>query len=649
MIVTNRATGSLGSLGCTSSPGRCSRWLPHGFCVAVVVICAGIAAPAAPLAAQEAAPPPPPVVVEPPPPPPPVVVEPAKPEPPKVEPPKVEPPKVDPARPEPAKPLPPKAEPVKVPAAGTRQAPPPLPPRAKTSDPFAIDAQPSKTPLGAKTKSRRFIEGELANVGAIGLIPWENRFGIVAGLERIGDVYYLALTPGINYSTDLADRPFSMSFGAPMRVLVNDTRPTGGWAKSVQFRTQDWDQVSDYAQLIRGIQYGGKEDRIYLDVNAFKSSSIGHGLILKRYNPNLNLNIRQVSAELDAFGDYGGVELYANNVTGPNVVSAMGFVKPLSFINRDNYVMRSFSLGATIAADLDAPLRNKLDFLDSDHDGRRSGEYLVDQKTFQPGYLSTKVVAMGADAEIKLVDTRTTDWKTYVDYSVLAGGIPVDPKDPRWDSDPSKTGIKGVMSSGMAWGNLVRLNLGEDPVHALRLRAEVRRYDANYVPSYFDVMYEIQRVQYRLGATRPDPNGTKLQAVLGRTPLPGDAKVFGGYFEASWRVADYFALAFAIETNNAAMPDNSMFIHLEVPHFKDFQFLATLHRRAADSVGKLFSSTATTRDILIVKGRYRVFDYFHINVEALTPYGIGPDSFFANTLDFNVNAELGWGYGSKSR
>lgn len=592
-------------------------------------------------------PPPPPVVVEPAPPPPPVVPTPPPP-PPKPDDPKphAEPPKANtgPTAPAPVKQVPPAApaNPVHPPP----RPPPPLPPRAKTPDPFAVDAKPDKA---AKPKSRRFIEGELANVGAIGLIPWENRFGIVAGLERIGDVYYLALTPGINYSTDLADRPFSMSFGAPVRLLVNDTRPSGGWATGLKIRSQDWDQVSDYAQLIRGIQYGGKEDRIYLDVNAFKSSSIGHGAIVRRYNPNLNLNTRQVSAEFDGFGDYGGVELYANNITGPNVVAAMGFVKPLSLIDRDNYVMRSFSLGATIAADLDAPLRNRLDFADTDNDGRRSGEYLVDQKTFQPSYLSTKVVAMGADAEIKLVDTRTTDWKTYVDYSVLAGGIPTDPKDPRWDSDPSKAGIKGVMSSGMAWGNLLRLNLGDDPVHALRVRAEVRRYDPNYVPSYFDVMYEIQRVQYRLGATRPDPNGTKLQAVLGRDKLPGDAKVFGGYFEASWRVADYFALAFAIETNNEHMPDNSMFIHLEVPHFKDFQFLATLHRRAADSIGKLFSTTATTRDILIIKGRYRVFDYFHINVEALTPYGIGPDSFFANTLDFNVNAELGWSYGKKSR
>jgi hypothetical protein len=162
-------------------------------------------------------------------------------------------------------------------------------------------------------------------------------------------------------------------------------------------------------------------------------------------------------------------------------------------------------------------------------------------------------------------------------------------------------------------------------------------------------MYEIQRVQYRLGASRVDPTGTKLQSVLGRAPLPGEAKVFGLYFESSWKVSDVFAMAVAVETNDASMPDNSLFIHLEVPNYKGFQFLATLHRRAADSLGKLFDATPTTRDIVIVKARYGLASWLHLNVEALTPYGIGPDSFFANTVDINVNAELSFGYSAKGR
>ncbi len=540
--------------------------------------------------------------------------------------------------------------PTPVPVPAPVPVPVPAPAPAPVTVPAPVETPEAATPSAARApskKSDRFIEGELANVGAIGLVPWENEVGVIIGPERIGDIYYASITPMINYSTELDNRPLTMTFGVPIRLELNDTRPSTksdphGWSHLGRIRPQDWDQVSDFAQFIRGIQYGGKEKHVYLDVNAFKASSIGHGTILKRYNPNLNLNSRQVSAELDAFGDYGGMETYINNVTGPNVMGGLAFVKPLSFIDSSNYAMRSFSLGATVVADVDAPLRNKLDFGDVDKDGRRANEFLINQKTFQPIYIPTTVVAYGGDAEIKLIDTSEVDWKTYVDYSMLASGVPTDTAQNVWSNVPTK----GVQSGGLTWGNLLRLNLGENTVHALRVRAEVRRYDRNYLPSYFDVMYEIQRVQYAIGSRTANPNGTKVQEILGRNPNGG--KVFGLYFEASWKIEEIFAVAVGIETNDT-MPDNNIFVHLEVPRYKNFQFLATWNRRSVDTAGGLFAFKGTNRDILIAKGRYRVADNFHINVEAITPYGIGPDSFFANTLDFNVNAEFGFGYGSSKR
>ena len=68
---------------------------------------------------------------------------------------------------------------------------------------------------------------------------------------------------------------------------------------------------------------------------------------------------------------------------------------------------------------------------------------------------------------------------------------------------------------------------------------------------------------------------------------------------------------------------------------------------SAATAGDLFNAEFTTRDIFIVKGRARILDFFHVNVEALTPFGLGPDSFFANTVDVNIYAELGFGYGKR--
>ena len=511
-------------------------------------------------------------------------------------------------------------------------------------DPIA--PQPHKVAELPKN-SRHFIKGELANVGAIGLVPWENQIGAVLGIERIGAVYYASVTPQINYNTDIGDQPLDMSFGAPLRIQLLDTRPDVQWSQIGQFRKQDWNDWTSYAQIVRNITYGGKESHVYADINAFKASTLGHGALLRRYNPNLDLNHRQVSGELDAFGDYGGGEIYVNNVVQPRVMGGLLFVKPLSFIDRDDFMMRSFSIGGTLVADVDAPLRNRLDYSDLNGDGRRDNQLALNQTTYRPMYSAGKVLGYGLDSEIKLVDNEHADWKTYVDYSMLAAGLPTDdPKAFQFDNIPTKY----VHSGGFTWGHLLRLNLGNDPVHVLRLRAEVRSYDANYLPGYFDVMYEVQRVLYRVRSVGGSgqsyqlalANGTKLQEVLGRT----GGRILGGYFEASWKISEMFVAAAAMEFNDTT-PDNNLFVHLEVPKYKSFQFLATWHRRNASSVNSLVSKFSAAENILIAKARYRVTDNFHINAEAITPFGIGPDALFQNFIDLNINAEFGFGYGSR--
>ena len=531
--------------------------------------------------------------------------------------------------------------------------------------------QPKRTRTKrAPPHRRRFIEGELANVGASGLVPWQNRFGIVIGPQRLGDVFYLEVRPAINYTTVLAERDFTMSFALPVRLEMLDTRPDRGWTTELgrsrigTIREQDWDQWQDYARIIRYINYGGKEEHFYFDVNGFKASTIGHGTVLKRYNPNLNLNRRRVSAEVDAFFDYGGFEAYVNDVTGPNIMSALAFVKPLSFINRKNYFLRSFSIGATFTTDTSAPMRAKLDTQDVDADGKRETELLVDQNNFNPVTIDQKIYGYGTSVEMKLVDTPNVDWKTYFDLSFLETGLPTD-----WNYadnsgymffDKADIGTKAVKSSGLAWGHLLRLNLGVKPVHALRIRLELRRYDNNYLPSYFDTMYEVQNLQYSFkpcdqvaGGPYGLANNTKLQCVLGRDPNAD--KVLGAYFEASWKVGHYWAMALAMEINNRKQgSDNNFFIHLELPHVGSFQGLATYHRRSRASVGDMFAFGSNPadqgiiggNDIFILKGRYRLSSMIFFNGEILTPFGIGPDSLFRNAIEINVNAEFGFGYGS---
>ena len=496
-------------------------------------------------------------------------------------------------------------------------------------------------PVKKRTGPIPFVEGELAKVGSIGLVPWENRFGLIMGIERLGEVFYLSLRPEINHTREVLGGPLTMSFGLPVRIQLLDSRADRRWDGMGAIRSQDWDEPSDYARIIQYIRMGGKEERFFFEVNSFSANSIGHGTLLKRYNPNLNLNTRRVSAQFDAFMDYGGVETYVNDITGPNVLGGLVFLKPLSVIDRSNYFLRSFSLGFSMAADLDAPLRNRLDEDDLDGDGRRFNEIQINQTTFQPDYLSTSVIGYGFDVEFKLLDRREIDWKMYFDHSTLISGLPTDdPSNPVWSDIPTKS----VKASGLTIGNLFRHNLGHDPVHALRFRFEYRRHDPNYVPAYFDTLYEIQRVQY-LSSKQTNSvdiaNQTKLQTILGRDP--SGPMVNGLYVEGSWRVSHYLALAIGLEVNDSEN-DKNLFVHLEVPHLGRLQFLATYQRRTAESFADLFDFSFGNNDIFILKTRYGLADALHFNLEVLTPFGIGPESLFRNTVQVNLNAELGFSY-----
>ncbi len=487
-------------------------------------------------------------------------------------------------------------------------------------------------------EERTFVEGELASIGSIGLVPWQNRFGLTLGVERLGEIFYGALTPEINWTKSFGpQKDLTMSFGVPIRVEVLDNRADIRFSNVGTFRKEDWNEFSDAAKIIRYLTFGGKESRTYLDINQFKAWSIGHGVHMKRFNPNLDLNVNKVSAEFDAFMDYGGGEVFIDDITGPQVMGALAFLKPLSLINRDNYMMRSFSVGVEVFADTEAPLRNTIDEEDVDNDGRRR-ELKVNQKSFQPDSVNSQVLGYGLSVELKLIDTDILDWKTYGGYSRLESGVPIDdPDEPLFEDIPTRA----VAPDGMFWGNLFRINT-ESKKHAFRIRTELRSYAPNYLPSYFDTLYAVQRYQYPniSGNARPE-NLTKIQQVLGRDEQ-GD-QVKGAYFEWSWLYEHYLALALGLEINDQTA-DNSLFTTLEVPHIGRWQFLATYQRRNQEKIADIFAFDFGSRDLFIAKMRYGLFRWLHFNFEAITPFGVGPESIYDSTVQLNFSADFGFAY-----
>ena len=72
--------------------------------------------------------------------------------------------------------------------------------------------------------------------------------------------------------------------------------------------------------------------------------------------------------------------------------------------------------------------------------------------------------------------------------------------------------------------------------------------------------------------------------------------------------------------------------------------MATYQRRNAETIGSLFDLELKPTDFLLMQTRFNIVDIFHVAVEVMTPFGIGPESLFRNVFQVNFNLELGFKY-----
>jgi len=537
-------------------------------------------------------------------------------------------------------------------------------PGAWAKAPQNTEAKPSAQRPESESKAAKrdnrtakwFKKGELTSIGALGLVPWANRVGVRLDMVRSGDSYFAAITPIVNHTLTVGDRDLVMSFGAPLRISVLDR--VARFDTAGEFHTKDWDSPEDYVKLIRHVTYGRKEDKFFLSLDQFGTSTIGHGTIVKRFNPNIALDTTGVSLEMDGYTDFFGVQTFMNHIAPPSILGGLAFVKPLSFFNRDSYHTRSFSVGFTMVVDLEAPLMNRLDRYDVDKDGRR-GELLLDAN----GKVQTDsrpLFAYGIDVEMKLYKSadKTVDLKAYLDYSMLTGEVPK-PCNTWKDSDqrkrcdalfqndpvsisqqPGAIETDSVTSAGVSVGLLARFTLGKKRNHALRLRGEFRSYDGNYVPNYFDTLYQVQRVHYSVatdpGAINP-ANPTKMRRILERDP----SRVYGFHAELTYQYWGVFEAGFGLSMNTRT-DDNALFVHLGVPKNESFSFFIS-YMKTASASDALFDPRRNT--VVIAQARVFLTPFLHLYAGALTPFGFTAENgYLEQFFDITAGLELSFKY-----
>ncbi|NOZ85791.1 MAG: hypothetical protein GXP49_05945 [Deltaproteobacteria bacterium] len=419
-------------------------------------------------------------------------------------------------------------------------------------------------------EKKHFIKGELLDIGALDLLGSRNRAGARLGYRAINNVHYVTVEPEV----DLRFGKFKLGLSGPLNIEIwdgsegllgidttgNDTKTKiKGFDNIGSIRSEDWDHWRDYFRILKYVNWGRKEDNLYINIGQSAVGSIGHGTIMKRYLPQVDLDTVRLGAQVDAYFDWlGGFEFYTNDITKANLIGVLGFIKPLAPF-MESYLPKSLSFGFSFVTDRTAPTSLAVQQVDDNNDGTPDRDVVrldSSQEDTLPKAGGTKAVSiLGVDAELKVLKNGSTDIKIYTDFSkMLDAGY------------------------GLTAGILGRFNLGTKLVHAFRIRAEARYFTLNYMPSYFDSFYEIDRWQYMTGNNRyySKTGGlplTKYQAIKGA----GDKSEFGYFLEFGYSIVNYVSLGGSIE-GQAPDSNNNILLSLSVP-WSDYARLAVTYQK----------------------------------------------------------------------
>jgi hypothetical protein len=113
---------------------------------------------------------------------------------------------------------------------------------------------------------------------------------------------------------------FEFELGAPLRIRLLDQEPMqkeqdyGGW-----LRRQDWDERSDFGQLLRNLRIGRDDGRFQLRAGGFSSYSLGAGWLVSRYHNRLSPDYHPAGGGFTAYLGPTRVELFASDVLAPRL------------------------------------------------------------------------------------------------------------------------------------------------------------------------------------------------------------------------------------------------------------------------------------------------------------------------------------------
>ena len=269
-----------------------------------------------------------------------------------------------------------------------------------------------------------------------------------------------------------------------------------------KLRNENFNDFSDYLSIIRYVRYGYKGDPFYARLGALDYATLGHGTIMYMYNNSPSYDNRKTGLALDIDFTTFGIETVYGSFGEKGVMGLRGFTRPLQFTDaRDIPILSNFEIGASIITDL------------NDNTGVVNGTYDSDTDDFEVTEDKGEVTVVGIDFGLPIIRMSKFNLELYADYNKILR-----------------------FGSGFATGFIADFNgLG---IVDLRTKFERRINGKQYLPSYFNSLYEIERFQLdkstgevdskiqRLDEDLPSSNGWYGELTVS---VLGTVNVLGSY------------------------------------------------------------------------------------------------------------------------
>jgi len=234
---------------------------------------------------------------------------------------------------------------------------------------------------------------------------------------------------------DVAGPDATLGLGGRLSLLAD-----GG------LRTEDWDQPSEWATLIRYLTYRRPafEDELQVSLAAgeLTGAALGYGGLIEEYSSGIDIDHRHLGVQARVFARTRGASFIVDDLVAPRIAGARAYLG----------VLDRFYVGASVATDLEAPSEG-----------------------------GNEAVVGGAVDLAMPVREAGRDW-WLEGYAQLAGWAGL--------GGGAHLGVRGATEVGPRW--------------IVQGRIEGRAGSGSYLPGYIGALYERNRFQWAAMSTQLD-------------------------------------------------------------------------------------------------------------------------------------------------